>query len=187
MNVQSRYPTTTDEFLRWNEGREGKREFVRGKVVEMMINVSRAHFFLAARLNQQIVSVLGLEEYIVGSSDFGVLTHDGVRFPDLLVERAGGGLKLHATTSPLLIGEILSPSSMADDFGPKARDYLGIPGLLHYLVASQDEVAVWIWTRTGDGWDGPVLHRDSAEPVPLTHLGVTLDLGRLYAGIAPRA
>ena len=34
-------PTTPDEFLRWNEGREGKREFVRGKVVEMMINVTK--------------------------------------------------------------------------------------------------------------------------------------------------
>ena len=35
MNIQSKMPTTADEFLRWNEGREGKREFVRGRVVEM--------------------------------------------------------------------------------------------------------------------------------------------------------
>ena len=25
MNLQSKMPTTADEFLRWNEGREGKR------------------------------------------------------------------------------------------------------------------------------------------------------------------
>ena len=41
MNIQSKHPTTADEFLRWNEGREGKREFVRGKVIElMMINTT---------------------------------------------------------------------------------------------------------------------------------------------------
>ena len=47
MNLQSKYPTTADEFLRWNEGREGKREFVRGNVVEMMINVTRNHARIA--------------------------------------------------------------------------------------------------------------------------------------------
>jgi hypothetical protein len=43
-------PTTADEFLRWNEGREGKREFVRGRVVEMMINVTRNHVDIATNL-----------------------------------------------------------------------------------------------------------------------------------------
>ena len=50
MNLQQKMPTTADEFLRWNEGREGKREFVRGRVVEMMINVTRNHVDIAANL-----------------------------------------------------------------------------------------------------------------------------------------
>jgi hypothetical protein len=58
MNIQAKMPATADEFLRWNEGREGKREFVRGKVVEMMINVTENHYRLAARLLMQLASQL---------------------------------------------------------------------------------------------------------------------------------
>ena len=81
MNLQQKMPTTADEFLRWNEGREGKREFVRGRVVEMMINVTRNHWRLANRLERQIAAQLGDEHYDVGTTDYGVRTPDGIRFP----------------------------------------------------------------------------------------------------------
>jgi hypothetical protein len=60
MNIQARYPTTADEFLRWNEGREGKREFVRGKVVEMMVGVSKYHFVIVSRVLHQLMTQLGV-------------------------------------------------------------------------------------------------------------------------------
>ena len=185
MNLQTKYPTTADEFLRWNEGREGKREFVHGRVVEMMINVTRNHWRLASRLTQQLVAGLGLKDYDIGSADFGVRTPDGVRFPDVLVERAGADGKELATSSPLLIAEILSPSTMADDFGPKAADYLSLASLRHYLVLAQDEVRVWLWTRGEDGaWTGPEMIDASQSALGLDRLGISLDLADLYSGIA---
>ena len=126
MNLQQKMPTTADEFLRWNEGREGKREFVRGRVVEMMINVTRNHWRLANRLERQIAAQLGDEHYDVGTTDYGVRTPDGIRFPDVMVDTVAVDGRSLATTSPLLIAEILSKSSIADDFGPKARDYQGL-------------------------------------------------------------
>ena len=61
MNIQSKHPTTADEFLRWNEGREGKREFVRGKVIElMMINTTRNHMRIATKLVVALAQKLGL-------------------------------------------------------------------------------------------------------------------------------
>jgi len=185
MNLQTRMPTTADEFLRWNEGREGKREFVNGKVVEMMINVTKNHWRLATRLTQQFVTQLGTRDYDIGSADFGVRTADGLRYPDLLVESFSPDGKALATASPLVIGEILSPSSIADDFGPKARDYLGLATLLHYLVVAQDEARIWLWSRNEAGeWGGPTMFHELAVPVILDRLGVALDLGELYAGIA---
>ncbi len=183
MNVQSRMPTTADEFLRWNEGREGKREFVRGEVVEMMINVTERHYRLASRLLVQLATQLDSGNFIVGSADIGVRTRDAVRYPDVMVHRPSDGDSL-ATEAPLLIAEILSPSSMADDFGPKARDYRGIPSLQHYLVLSRNEIALWPWTRRGAEWAGPMLIRDPVGPVRIANLDVTLDLGKLYSGIA---
>ena len=184
MNIQDTWPTTADEFLRWNEGREGKREFVHGRVVELMINVTERHYWLAARLQHQIVNQLGLDGYIVGSADFGTRTEDGIRYPDVMVHKPGdpGGL---ATAAPLFLAEILSPSTMRDDFGPKADDYLAIASLRHYLVLSQDEIRIWLWSRDESGAFGePVTIGDAGAPVDLAGLGVTLDLAVLYRGIA---
>ena len=183
MNVQTRYPTTVDEFLRWNEGREGKREFVRGRVVEMLINVTRNHWRVATRLTQQLIARLGTERYDIGSADFGVRTPDGIRFPDVLVETLGADGKALASSEPLLIAEVLSPSSTADDFGRKARDYLGLPSLRHYMVLSQDEIRVWLWSRDdAGGWSDPSL-LDGVETIDLIGFGVSLDVKSLYSGI----
>lgn len=184
MNVQSKYPTTADEFLRWNEGREGKREFVGGRVVEMMINVTRNHWRLATRLTHQLVLQLGTQAYDIGSADFGVRTDDGVRYPDVLAEPTGSDGKALATSSPLLIAEILSPASMADDFGRKANEYLALDSLHHYLVLAQEEPRVWLWSRRQDGgWAGPDMTEGQTESVTLAGLGVTLCLSELYLGI----
>lgn len=184
MNIQSKTPATAEEFLRWNEGREGKREFVGGRVVELMINVTQAHFWLSARLQQQLAAQLGLDDYIVGSADFGVRCGGHVRYPDVLVMRAGANAKALSTDSPLLIAEILSASSMADDFGRKKDDYLAIASLQHYVILSQDETALWLWTREGGDFQGPELFREPSEPVLLPALGLTLDLQALYRGIS---
>jgi Uma2 family endonuclease len=115
-----------------------------------------------------------------------VRTPAGIRYPDVMVHRPGSGSDL-ATSTPVLIAEILSPSSMADDFGPKAQDYLAIESLRHYLVLSQDEPRVWLWSRTENGWGKPAMTAGAAEPLQLSGLGAMLDLGRLYAGIGHSA
>ena len=184
MNLQSKYPTTADEFLRWNEGREGRREFVRGEVVEMMINVTETHYRLASRLMVQLATQLDEDEFIVGSADYGVKTQDGIRYPDVMVHRPSDGNSL-ATSEPLLIAEVTSPSSMADDFGQKAQDYLAIASLQHYIVLSQKDPMLWLWTRRGDEWEAGELFENPAEPVHLVGLNATLDLQRLFAGVIP--
>ncbi|WP_306117214.1 MULTISPECIES: Uma2 family endonuclease [unclassified Roseitalea] len=185
MNIQDKWPTTPDEFLRWNQGREGKREFVHGRVVELMINVTRNHANLANRLLFALTSQLGTDQYMIGSADFGVRTASGIRFPDVIVEAAGGDGKALATAEPLLVAEILSPASMRDDFGPKADEYLAIASLEHYLVIAQDTPRIWLWARDDEGRFGePVICDDPKTPVELDGLGVGLDLAALYKGIA---
>jgi Uma2 family endonuclease len=186
MNIHAKLPMTPEEFLVWNEDREGKREFVNGKVVEqMMIHVTRSHYFLASRLLYQLATQLGLEDFIVGSADFGVKFSNGVRYPDVMVEKAGGAGKDLATSEPLLIAEILSPSTMADDFGPKAREYLSLASLRHYIILSQDEARVWVWSRdSGDQWVGPEINTGIDEVVQLNWFGLSLNMQTLYSGIA---
>jgi Uma2 family endonuclease len=71
---------------------------------------------------------------------FGVHTGPStLRSPDIVVDRAGGCGTDYAATKPVLLAEILSPSSASIDLGDKAAEYLQLPGLAAYIVLSQDE------------------------------------------------
>lgn len=185
MNVQVPTPMTADDFLRWNEGREGKRELVRGRIVEMMVLVSRNHVRLATSLTLALVTGLDRDAYDIGSADFGVRTTDGIRYPDVFVDRAIGDGKDLTAREPVLLAEILSPSSIARDFGEKAQEYTALPTLLHYLVLSQDEPRVWLWSRGEDGaFERPVMTEGRDESVTLSGFSLVLPLAELYRGVA---
>ncbi|MEF2546917.1 Uma2 family endonuclease [Aurantimonas sp. E1-2-R+4] len=185
MNIQASAIKTADDFLRWNEGREGKREFVRGRIVEMMVNVSRNHAKLASAVIVALAAKLDLAAFDIGSADFAVKTPAGIRYPDVFVDRAGGSGSDLAARAPVLLAEILSPSSLAVDFGEKAEEYTAIPSLSHYLVLAQDEPRVWLWSRDEEGaFAKPEMIVGREETLPLTGLGVTLALADLYRGIA---
>lgn len=189
MNVQSKFPTTPDEFLRWNEGREGKREFVNGRVVEMMINVTRSHVDIASNLIMTLGPQLDRSKFSFGSGEFSVRTAEGIRYPDFFIDRRLPQSQRTdlAATEPLLLAEILSPSSYGRDFIDKVADYERMDSLLYYLILSQDEARVWLWSRSPDGWVAkPMEVVGEDETVTLPALDLTMPLASVYAGIELR-
>ncbi|HEV7253942.1 MAG TPA: Uma2 family endonuclease [Mesorhizobium sp.] len=190
MNIQSRYPTTPDEFLRWNEGREGKREFVRGQVEELMINVTRNHAEIALNFAAELRARLDRKLFSLGSADFGVRTPEGIRYPDAYVDRrtsSSRGTDL-AASQPVLVAEVLSPSSYGRDFVDKLADYEGIGSLQHYVILSHEEPRAWFWSRTADGtWPKkPQEIAGDEEAIELAGLGISIPMAELYAGIECR-
>ena len=67
-----------------------------------------------------------------------------------------------ATTNPLVIVEVLSPSSEGDDDGDKRRDFQSLASLQAYLLAAQDERCVKVYRRDERGaWrDEPDIYRN---------------------------
>ncbi|MEX6508329.1 Uma2 family endonuclease [Jiella sp. M17.18] len=184
MNVQAPAIRTVDDFLRWNEGREGRREFVRGRIVEMMTGGTRRHAKMMLRLATALQSMLP-ERFSVTAADYAVRTPLGVRYPDVLVEPDDeGDDRSLATNRALFVAEILSPSSLATDFGEKAQEYTALDTLRHYLVLSQDEPRAWLWSRGDDGAFGkPEMIAGADEVLDLSGLGIRLPLAGIYRGI----
>ncbi|MCE7030420.1 Uma2 family endonuclease [Jiella avicenniae] len=185
MTIQAPAIRTADDFLRWNEGREGRYEFVRGRVTGMMTGGTKRHARLMLRLAAALESALP-QGFSVTPSDYAVRTPLGIRYPDVLVEpsRASAGDSL-ATDQPLLVAEILSPSSLATDFGEKVEEYTALDSLQHYLVLAQDEPRVWLWSRGEDGgFMKPDMIAGEEETVELKGLGITLALAEIYRDIA---
>ena len=83
-----------------------------------------------------------------------------------------------ATVNPLVIVEVLSPTSEGDDDGDKRRDFQSLATLQAYVLAAQDERRVRVYRRGADGtWaSNPDVHGngDSFELPGLTR-AVTVD------------
>lgn len=174
-------PRDPDAFLRWGTTREGRYELVGGRVFEMMVNVSRGHARVTGFATALLIQLLDRREHQVSSADFGVRTPKGIRYPDVLVDPVSPDRRELASANPILIVEVLSPSSLEVDFVQKRAEYTAIPSLQTYLILAQDEPRAWTWTRGPDGWpeEAEMVEGDEAQ-VTVPALGVTLPLAFMY-------
>src|SRR5262249_4167886 len=131
---------------------EGRYELVGSRVV-MMTGGSRGHAILVRRLAAALEKRLDTKRWTVLTSDFGVdIGPSTVRYPDVVVDVAGGRFNDLTATAPVLIAEVVSPSSARDDVGAKADEYVRLPSLVAYLVLAQDEPKARVWVRGAAGF-----------------------------------
>ena len=183
MNVQLEPRMDKTEFLAWVQGHEGRYELV-GNHVVMMTGGSRGHAILVRRLAAALEKRLDSSRWTVLTSDFGVdVGPSTVRYPDVVVDVAGGRFKDLTATAPVLIAEI-SPSSAKDDLGAKAEEYLRLPSLSAYLVLAQDEPRARVWGRGAGGFSPEPEVLDGHDAViEIGSLGIDVLLAEIYAGV----
>jgi Uma2 family endonuclease len=183
MNVPSPLRMDKAAFLDWVQGREERYELDRGRAI-MLTGGSRAHWQITANLFKALDSRLDPQQLVV-LPEFGIdLQSESIRFPDIIVDRAGEAPKDLTATAPVLIAEVLSPSSERVDLGDKSAEYLRLPSLVVYLVFAQEQIKTWVWTRGPAGFpSGPdVLEGDDAV-VRIEALGINLPLAEVYARV----
>jgi len=90
----------------------------------------------------------------------------------------------HATTNPLVVLEVLSPSSEGDDDGDKRRDFQSLASLQAYMLVAQDARCVTIYRRGPDSaWRGqPDVYRDG-ESFELPGLTRAIAVDEIYDDI----
>jgi len=188
-------PTEPEAFLRWGASLDSnhpyKYELSRGKVSRMMIGISRAHWLVSANILAELLRTLDRTRFQAGPAEFGVRTGVGVRYPDVIVDRASSGLKDLACEAPIVIVEVLSPPTAGVDFTAKLQEYTAIDSVQTYLICSQDEPRAWVWSRRDDGsWPNlPTELAGREGTIPLGGLGIELAMAAIFRGIpdAPTA
>lgn len=131
---------------------------------------------LQGQLDSQLWTVL---------ADIGVdAGPETLRYPDVMVERAGGSARDYTTTAPALVAEVLSPSTAKVDLGDKAAEYLRLTSLMTYLVVELNEYKAHIWTREADGFPpAPTVIRGRDKILRIEGLNLILPLAAVYVGV----
>jgi len=176
---------TADEFIAWAADQpHGRYELAGGEVVAMAperAGHARTKYAAAKALEAAILARgLPCEAMIDGMA---VRIDDlTVYEPDALV-RCGPRTPDDAMqiTDPVVVVEVVSPSSRALDSGAKLSDYFRLPSVRHYLVINIDARAVTHHRSDGTGDIATRILRDGT--LSLEPPGMTLAVADFFAGL----
>jgi len=143
------------EFLAWaNEQLDSRYELVDGEVVAMAPdrlrhNLVKLEVAVALR---EAVKAAGLPCTVFTDGVGVVINDETTRPPDASVQC---GIKIKPNRmvldAPLIVVEVVSPSSEQQDLGAKLIEYFSVPSIRHYLVVVPEKRAVVHYTRNDEG------------------------------------
>lgn len=184
MNVQSHLRMDNTTFLDWVQGREGHYELAGGQVI-MMTGATMRHGLIVGNLFELLRARLDRKRWVV-LTEFGIDVRPGtIRYADIVVDQQGAKGDALTAMAPVLVAEVLSPSTMKIDLGDKAADYLQLSSLAAYVVLAQDEVKAWVYNRGGQKPfpSGPQVFAGTDASISIPALSVDLSLIDIYSGI----
>ena len=177
---------TPEEYIALERKAEYKSEYFDGHIIAMA-GASSAHNLITGDI------FYGLYPQLIGhgceifTSDMRVRPSlgDAYFYPDVVVvcgEPEFEDDTFDTLLNPIVIVEVLSPSTEAYDRGEKFARYKHLTSLQEYLLVSQDKVSVEHHRRHGTQW--MLSHYRALEDVlPLPSIGCELPLRDIYARV----
>ena len=181
MNLAMRKPMTLAEFLEWEERQPLRYEFD-GVGPVAMTGGTAGHADIQRNLAIAVGGRLSGKPCRFYGSDLKFQVAEGhVRYPDGMVVCSPVDRTATVLYDPVVVFEVLSPSTAGNDRSVKAREYQATPSVQRYVMLEQDGVGATVYARSGDAWTHEILVADSILALP--EIGVSLPLTELYGGI----
>jgi Uma2 family endonuclease len=174
---QEDWPRTVEEFEVWHARQPERWEFIRGEP-RMMAPASMKHSVIkrnVAVLLHAALASRGCEALVDGPQ---ILTDEISAIPDVVVTCVRLDLTTPVIAEPVIIVQVISPSSELNDTGLRWLAYRRIPTLKHYLVLSQEQRLVHAHSRAGDIWRERFLSEGALE---IDDPPLRLEINALYA------
>ncbi|MBS0639409.1 MAG: Uma2 family endonuclease [Acetobacteraceae bacterium] len=173
-------PMTREAFLEWEERQPVRYEFD-GVSARAMTGGSANH----ARVQRNLLAALGVRlrggRYEAFGSELKVLAAGSVRYPDAFIVCSPVSGKATSVADPVVVFEIINPSTSGIDRITKNQEYRDAPSIQHYVILEQDRQAATVFSRHGDDWIGHVIVGETDLDMP--EVSVSLPLADLYAGV----
>jgi Uma2 family endonuclease len=155
-------------------------------VIEMMSNPTETHEQIAGNIGAPLK--LAMDRRQCRSYQGGIRVQraddpsdtDKTR-PDVVV-RCGPASKGTYITDPVVIVEVLSPSTIDRNRGPKLAFYKSLPTVRHIALVYQDQMRVEHYRRTENGFEFEAL-TTAADHLKFDAVGFNLPLETEYFGV----
>lgn len=177
-----------EEYLAFERSSDQRHEYADGEIFAMSGGTVE-HSLLSGNVNFELRVALGERGCLVLTSDMRIkiAARNRYVYPDASVvcERpAFEDEKRDTLLNPLVVVEVLSDSSEAYDRGDKFAQYRSIPSVREYVLLSQKEPLIEVFTRQPDG--GWLLRSyGPGERAAIASLACELDVDRAYLNVFP--
>jgi Uma2 family endonuclease len=180
MNHVLRQSLSLAEFLDWEARQELRYEFDGFQPVAMT-GGTFAHARIQANLALAMGGRLRGKPCTFVGSDLKIEVAGRIRYPDGFVVCSPVSQKCTVVSDPVVIFEILSPSTSGTDRILKNREYEATPSVRRYVILEQDRIAATIFVRSEKNWIGHVVLEDAILTMP--EIGVEIPLAEFYEGL----
>lgn len=176
-----------EEYVEHERHATEKSEFFDGELFAMA-GGSANHSLVATNFTREAGNALKPRDCRVHGSDMRVLCPNGLgTYPDASIvcgEPQYEGDDEITLLNPLVIIEVLSPTTEAYDRGKKFEHYQTLPSLQEYVLISQDHVRIEHFARRSQF--GQWLLTTFSDPdaaLQLPAVGISLSIAEIYAKV----
>jgi Uma2 family endonuclease len=178
---------TVEEFLVWAEARAGRYELLDGEVVTMQ---SERVAHVIVKMNAYSALRDAIRASGVSCRTFGdgitvkIASHTAFE-PDCTIHCGPIDMNGLLATNPVVVAEVLSPSTQSVDLVKKLPEYFRVATIMHYLIIDPDKRMVIQHSRNGDLITTRFLHANEGGggTLRLDPPGIAVEIADFFADL----
>ncbi len=165
---------TVEEFLEFEGEPDTRYELIDG-IPHSMAPAQTTHGEIVANCSFEIQSRLRQRAPCRAQSDAGIAIDDDTFFQADLAATCSDPSRSKTIEAPVLIVEVLSPSTRQHDLGRKLDAYKGLPTVLEIWIVDSERRWLQVWVREDAGWIGRDLIGSADFTSPVLESAIRLD------------
>lgn len=188
MGAAAKLKMTLEEYFALDDSQGERYEYFDGEVFPV-INTSISHNKILSKVHANIFNhLMGKRcDVLTSTQKIKVEKSSSYCLPDILVvcgEIETMQNQKDVITNPILIIEILSPSTQDYDLGGKYKLYRNISSLIEYVCISSTETLALKHNRKGENFWTLTEYKTLAETVYLESINMHLPMHEIFDGVA---
>jgi Uma2 family endonuclease len=168
---------TVKTFLAWEHQQELRWEFDGFGPVAMTGGTSDH-----SAIQRNLYIAIGGKRCQLYTADLKISAAGSIRYPDAFVVCSPVPRGTLVVTDPVVVFEVLSPSTASMDIGIKNEEYRDTPTIQRYVMLAQDRQLATVFARVGGDWVGHIVSGDVT--LAMSKIGIEVPLSELYEGVS---